>query len=122
MDLNCILSIVEGGMNHYQQHINTKSQVGLSNCSDRHSINMTLQDAELWQRFHEVTNEMIVTKSGRSVYCLFITPQFYFTFHIYDFTFHIYIIYIIYYMISLIYVILHHYFQILDECFQSFVL
>lgn len=83
MDLNCILSIVEGGMNHYQQHINTKSQVGLSNCSDRHSINMTLQDAELWQRFHEVTNEMIVTKSGRSVYCLFITPQFYFTFYIF---------------------------------------
>jgi hypothetical protein len=63
MDLNCILSIVEGGLHHYQ-HMN-KSRLGLSDCSDSHQINMILQDSDLWQKFHNVTNEMIVTKSGR---------------------------------------------------------
>lgn len=28
-------------------------------------LRVTLEDAPLWQRFKEVTNEMIVTKSGR---------------------------------------------------------
>lgn len=32
-------------------------------------LQITLEDAPLWQRFKEVTNEMIVTKNGRWV-CL----------------------------------------------------
>lgn len=28
-------------------------------------LNVTLEEAELWRKFKEVTNEMIVTKSGR---------------------------------------------------------
>lgn len=28
-------------------------------------LQITLEDAPLWQRFKEVTNEMIVTKNGR---------------------------------------------------------
>lgn len=29
---------------------------------------VNLEDAELWRKFRQVTNEMIVTKNGRSVY------------------------------------------------------
>lgn len=79
MDMHCILSIVEGGLNHYQQFGNggnksgnlSSSSISLDssgsavNCSDRNRISLELQDAELWQKFHEATNEMIVTKSGR---------------------------------------------------------
>lgn len=28
-------------------------------------VNATLQNIELWQQFHEIGNEMIITKSGR---------------------------------------------------------
>lgn len=28
-------------------------------------VNATLQNVELWQQFHEIGNEMIITKSGR---------------------------------------------------------
>lgn len=31
-------------------------------------LQIILEDAPLWQRFKEVTNEMIVTKNGRWVY------------------------------------------------------
>lgn len=32
-------------------------------------LQVVLEDATLWQRFREVTNEMIVTKNGRWVIC-----------------------------------------------------
>lgn len=35
-------------------------------------IKLTLEDAELWSKFKELTNEMIVTKTGRSVQLLFL--------------------------------------------------
>ncbi|CAL8306641.1 unnamed protein product [Merluccius merluccius] len=31
-------------------------------------LRVTLEDAELWQQFQEITNEMIVTKSGRRMF------------------------------------------------------
>ena len=58
-----ILSIVEGGLHHYQH--SAKSRVALSSCGERQRINVSLQDSDLWKKFHDVINEMIVTKSGR---------------------------------------------------------
>lgn len=33
-------------------------------------LRVSLEDAELWRKFREVTNEMIVTKNGRCVFRL----------------------------------------------------
>lgn len=35
--------------------------------SNAPNINVTLLEAEIWSAFHELTNEMIVTKAGRCV-------------------------------------------------------
>lgn len=35
-------------------------------------VNATLQNVELWQQFHGIGNEMIITKSGR--YVKFVHP------------------------------------------------
>jgi T-box len=37
------------------------------NGSCEQKINITLTDSQLWTQFHQLTNEMIITKSGRSV-------------------------------------------------------
>ena len=35
-------------------------------------LDVVLQEAELWRKFHSLVNEMIVTKNGRYELCLFI--------------------------------------------------
>jgi hypothetical protein len=76
MDSHCILSIVEGGLHHYQGPHGggggggggRRPGTGISECTETHSpIHMQLQDSDLWKEFHRKTNEMIVTKSGRYV-------------------------------------------------------
>lgn len=42
-------------------------------------IKLTLEDAELWGKFKELTNEMIVTKTGRWVKLLKIIPSLFFS-------------------------------------------
>ena len=36
-----------------------------STCESRECVRVMLDDAELWRSFHQLTNEMIVTKNGR---------------------------------------------------------
>lgn len=38
--------------------------------SDNVKVDIVLQEAELWRKFHSLVNEMIVTKNGRSVQTL----------------------------------------------------
>ncbi|CAG2180056.1 unnamed protein product, partial [Oppiella nova] len=77
MDSHCILSIVEGGLHHYQGPHGggggggggRRPGTGISECTETHSpIHMQLQDSDLWKEFHRKTNEMIVTKSGRRMF------------------------------------------------------
>lgn len=41
------------------RHIQLSPRYGLPD------VNATLQNSELWQQFHEIGTEMIITKSGR---------------------------------------------------------
>lgn len=36
------------------------------------NMRIKLEDADLWRSFHCMTNEMIVTKNGRCVFCVII--------------------------------------------------
>lgn len=68
MDINHLLSAVDQDLHsQQQQQQNEKKQ---SNCAadnsnpERH-LNVVLEDRDLWEKFKEFTNEMIVTKNGR---------------------------------------------------------
>jgi hypothetical protein len=47
-------------------HNNTSNNMMASNGGEK-SINVRLEDRDLWMRFYGKTNEMIVTRSGRYV-------------------------------------------------------
>jgi len=61
MDPNVIISIVENDLNRQQ---NDKDRLANSR-NDAIAIDVSLQDLDLWEKFNEKTNEMIVTKGGR---------------------------------------------------------
>ncbi|RWS25437.1 T-related protein-like isoform X1 [Leptotrombidium deliense] len=63
MDTNGILSVVENGLIHYRQLIKHRDDF-----FHKDAIHVTLQDVDLWEKFSAVTNEMIVTKSGRRMF------------------------------------------------------
>ena len=71
MDINHLLTAVDQDLQQQQPQNdnNNKHETGSSNSStdnnpERH-LNVVLEDRELWEKFKEFTNEMIVTKNGR---------------------------------------------------------
>ena len=48
-------------------HHNNNSSNSMMVSNSEKNINVRLEDRELWMRFYEKTNEMIVTRSGRYV-------------------------------------------------------
>ncbi|GFR57855.1 brachyury protein [Elysia marginata] len=78
MDINHLLSAVDQDLHtqhhHHQQQQQQQQQsndgnkhgvmTGGDNNPERH-LNVVLEDRELWEKFKEFTNEMIVTKNGR---------------------------------------------------------
>lgn len=54
-----ILSDPYPNMLAMSRHVQLPPRFGLPD------VNATLQNVELWQQFHEIGNEMIITKSGR---------------------------------------------------------
>lgn len=63
LDINHLISAVEQDLRQQQ------SNEVLDNGNPESNLNVVLEDKELWQQFKGYTNEMIVTKSGRSVCC-----------------------------------------------------
>lgn len=62
-----ILSAIEPLVPNTTNDISTLSHQSMSNRSpeiDR-NVNVSLDDRDLWMRFQNLTNEMIVTKNGR---------------------------------------------------------
>lgn len=73
MDINHLLSAVDQDLHQHQQQQQQQpndNKHGDSINPERH-LNVVLEDRELWEKFKEFTNEMIVTKNGRSVLFLF---------------------------------------------------
>lgn len=77
MDINHLLTAVDQDLHqhhhHQQQQPNDGSKHGVMAGSDnpeRH-LNVVLEDRELWEKFKEFTNEMIVTKNGRRMFPVF---------------------------------------------------
>ena len=55
-------------MNHLLKAVDNELSVGRAKGDPTEArLRVTLDDKELWSKFKELTNEMIVTKSGR--YC-----------------------------------------------------
>jgi hypothetical protein len=48
-------------------HQNSSNNNMMMTSNGEKSINVRLEDRDLWLRFYEKTNEMIVTRSGRYV-------------------------------------------------------
>ena len=69
------ISVTSSGPNSSSnlQHVLRAAKVPpeLSLCQAMNDVHVTLEDAELWRNFKKCENEMIVTKSGRSVLRLF---------------------------------------------------
>ena len=74
MDLNKKINHTDQPLNHTSSSDqivpNRKSSeienIG-SSVGNRNECRVTLEDADLWRAFNRLTNEMIVTKNGRSV-------------------------------------------------------
>lgn len=66
MDINHLLSAVDQDLHQQQpqQQNDNKHGNNDNNNPERH-LNVVLEDRELWEKFKEFTNEMIVTKNGR---------------------------------------------------------
>lgn len=71
MDINHLLSAVDQDLQQQQQQQSVQQQGGDGSKHggdttnpERH-LNVVLEDRELWEKFKEFTNEMIVTKNGR---------------------------------------------------------
>ncbi|BFZ10122.1 hypothetical protein BsWGS_13160 [Bradybaena similaris] len=72
MDINHLLSAVDQDLHQQQpqQQNDNKHGNNDNNNPERH-LNVVLEDRELWEKFKEFTNEMIVTKNGRRMFPVF---------------------------------------------------
>ncbi|CAG5125545.1 unnamed protein product [Candidula unifasciata] len=74
MDINHLLSAVDQDLHQQQpqqqQNDNKHGNNANDNNPERH-LNVVLEDRELWEKFKEFTNEMIVTKNGRRMFPVF---------------------------------------------------
>ena len=52
------------------QYVTSTAQASVTNALNTSGINVTLQEPELWDKFHKLPNEMIVTKNGRRMFPL----------------------------------------------------
>ncbi|GFO36387.1 Brachyury protein, partial [Plakobranchus ocellatus] len=78
MDINHLLSAVDQDLHQQQQQQHHHQQQQQQNDGGKHGVmaggdssnnperhlNVVLEDRELWEKFKEFTNEMIVTKNG----------------------------------------------------------
>ncbi|CAL1531433.1 unnamed protein product [Lymnaea stagnalis] len=69
MDINHLLSAVDQDVPQHQQQPDMKH--GADNNNPERHLNVVLEDRELWEKFKEFTNEMIVTKNGRRMFPVF---------------------------------------------------
>lgn len=67
MDISHILNAVSHDLRQQQQQQNeSKHGCNESDANNpERNLNVVLEDRELWGKFKEFTNEMIVTKNGR---------------------------------------------------------
>ncbi|XP_059175688.1 T-box transcription factor T homolog 1-like [Physella acuta] len=72
MDINHLLSAVDQDLHQHQQQQQQQQQNDNKHGDnpERH-LNVVLEDRELWEKFKEFTNEMIVTKNGRRMFPVF---------------------------------------------------
>lgn len=55
----------EGDMSHLLSVAESDMSLTSSSENERETLSVKLEDKELWNKFKEFTNEMIVTKNGR---------------------------------------------------------
>ena len=62
-----ILNNVDDSSNNDLRTSRSGKELASSKTSDGIKVDIVLQEAELWRKFHSLVNEMIVTKNGRLV-------------------------------------------------------
>lgn len=63
--VNHILQAAENTMSSEEENERKKNASAAVETPEEYSVKMNLEEDDLWRRFKVLTNEMIVTKSGR---------------------------------------------------------